>query len=58
MVTCKKTETTYIDEPVYKKVTYYRFRSKTLSSGVDTKWSSCDDTSLINQGYVKTGKES
>ena len=58
MVTCTKTVTTYTDEPVYKNVTYYRSRSKTLSSGVDTKWSSCDDTSLIEQGYVKTGEES
>lgn len=58
MVTCKKTVTTYSNEPVYKNVTYYRSRSKTLSSGVDTKWSDCDDTSLIDQGYVKTGKES
>ena len=58
IVTCTKTVTTYIDEPVYKNVRYYRFRSKTLSGGVDTKWSSCDDTSLIEQGYVKTGKES
>lgn len=58
MVTCKKIVTTYTDEPIYKNVTYYRSRSKTLSSGVDTKWSSCDDTSLIEQGYVKTGEES
>ena len=58
MVTCTKTVTNYTDEPVYKNVTYYRSRSKTLSSGVDTKWSSCDDTSLIEQGYVKTGEES
>ena len=58
MVTCTKTVTTYTNEPVYKNVTYYRSRSKTLSSGVDTKWSSCDDTSLIQEGYVKTGNES
>ena len=58
MVTCKKTIVTYTDEPVYRNVTYYRSRSKTLNKQVDTKWSSCDDTSLIEQGYVKTGKES
>ena len=57
MVTCTKTVTTYTDEPVYKNVTYYRYRDKTLSSNVDTKWSDCDDNSLIEQGYVKTGKE-
>ena len=58
MVTCKKTVVTYTDEPVYRNVTYYRLRSKTLNKQVDTKWASCDDTSLIEQGYVKTGKES
>lgn len=58
MVTCKKTVVTYTDEPVYRNVTYYRSRSKTLNKQVDTKWASCDDTSLIEQGYVKTGKES
>lgn len=58
MVTCKKTEVTYTDEPVYRNVTYYRSRSRTLNKQVDTKWASCDDTSLIEQGYVKTGKES
>lgn len=57
-VMCKKNVTTYTNEPVYKNVTYYRSRSKTLNSSVDTKWSSCDDESLIKQGYVKTGKES
>ena len=57
-VMCKKSVTAYTDEPVYKNVTYYRSRSKTLNSSVDTKWSSCDDKSLIEQGYVKTGNES
>ena len=58
MVTCKKNVVTYTDEPVYKNVTYYRSRSKTLNSKADIKWSNCDDMSLINQGYVKTGNES
>ena len=57
VVTCKKSTTTYTTEPVYKNITYYRYRDKTLSSNVDTKWSDCDDNSLIEQGYVKTGKE-
>ena len=57
MVTCKKTVTTYTSEPVYKNVTYYRSRSKTASGSVDTKWSDCDDKTLLEQGYVKTGKE-
>ena len=56
-VSCKKSITTYTTESIYKNVTYYRYRDKTLSSNVDTKWSSCDDNSLIEQGYVKTGKE-
>lgn len=55
--TCYKTETTYYTEDVYKYVTYYRSRSKTLTeSSTDTKWSSCDDESLINEGYAKTGQ--
>ena len=56
-VSCKKDVVTYTTEPVYKNVTYYRYRSKTLNSNVDTKWSSCDDNSLILEGYVKTGRE-
>ena len=58
MVKCRKTQVTYTNEPVYKNVTYYRSRSKSLNSKVDTKWASCDDTSLIKEGYVKTGNES
>ena len=56
-VSCKKNVVTYTPEAVYKNVTYYRYRSKTLNSNVDTKWSSCDDNSLILEGYVKTGRE-
>ena len=56
-VSCKQSKTTYTTEPVYKNVTYYRYRNKTLNSRVDTKWSSCDDAELIKQGYVKTGNE-
>lgn len=58
MVTCYKTTVTYTEEPVYKNVTYYRSRTKTLNSEVDTKWADCDDTTLIEEGYVKTGEES
>ena len=57
MVKCKKTKVVYQNEPVYKNVTYYRSRSKTLKNSVDTKWSNCDDDTLIKEGYVKTGKE-
>ena len=57
-VKCRKTIITYVNEPIYKNVTYYRSRSKTLNGKIDTKWSTCDDESLIEQGYVKTGNES
>lgn len=54
---CTKTTTTYKEEPVYKNVTYYRYRTKTQNaSQTDTKWSSCDDEDLLNQGYTLTGK--
>lgn len=54
--TCKKTTTVYTTVPNYKTVTYYRSRSKTPGEGnTDTKWSSCDDKDLINQGYQPTG---
>lgn len=54
---CTKTTTTYTENPVYKNVTYYRYRTKTQSNGTqDTKWSSCDDQSLLDQGYTLTGK--
>ena len=56
-VSCKRSKTTYTTEPVYKNVTYYRYRSKSLKNDVATKWSSCDDEELIQQGYVKTGNE-
>ncbi len=52
--TCSKTTTIYYEEPTYKTVTYYRFRTKTLQSGsTDTKQADCDDESLIKKGYTK-----
>lgn len=55
---CSKTVTKYKEEAVYKKVTYYRSRSKSYIDGtVDYKWSrSQNDISLIKQGYKLTGK--
>lgn len=55
--TCHKTETIYYNEDVYKYVTYYRSRSKSVTAAsTDTKWSDCNDESLINDGYTKTGQ--
>jgi len=54
--TCKKTIITYNKENQYKNVTYYRQQTRTLLSGdSDVKWSNCNDISLINSGYYKTG---
>ena len=54
---CTKTTTTYKEEPVYKTVTYYRYRTKTQNPGqTDIKWSSCEDEDLLSQGYTLTGK--
>ncbi len=51
IVDCRKTVVNYVNEPIYKEVTYYRYRELTGES--DTKWSDCDDESLIKQGYKK-----
>ncbi len=54
---CIKKTTIYYDEPVYKTVTYYRYRTKTLeNSKVDTKEANCDDESLIKNGYTKVAQ--
>ena len=53
-VKCKKTMYIYTTVPTYANVTYYRWRTKTLSEKKeDIKESSCDDESLINEGYKK-----
>lgn len=57
-VTCIKTITTYETRPVYQEITYYRYRSKTLTTNTDTLWSNCDDQNLINEGYSLTGNQS
>lgn len=52
--TCKKTTKVYYEDPVYKTVTYYRYRTKTLEKGkTETKEANCDDEKIINEGYVK-----
>lgn len=42
---------------VYGTVNYYSTRTRTLisSGSTDTKWSTYNDTSLLNQGYTYTG---
>ena len=43
--------------PVYGTVNYYSYRTRTLISNgsVDVKWSTYNDTNLLNQGYTYTG---
>lgn len=42
---------------VYDTVNYYSVRTRTLisSGSTDTRWSTYDDTNLLNQGYTYTG---
>lgn len=52
--TCVKTITIYTTVPNYVNVTYYRWRSKTLTEAKqETKEADCDDQTLINEGYQK-----
>ena len=54
---CYKDVTEIIKEKHYRKVTYYRYRTRQYISGtVSYKWgSSKNDSYLINQGYKLTG---
>jgi hypothetical protein len=52
----------WLETPVYrtdtyaKTVTYYQYKSRSWVGGTsDTKWSNCNDTGLLNSGYVLTG---
>ena len=56
LVNCRKTNINYTNEPIYKNVTYYRYRD-IISNNSDTKWSDCDDEELIKQGYEKISNE-
>ncbi len=44
-------------KPVYATVNYYSYRTRTLQSSgsSDIKWSTYNDTNLLNQGYTYTG---
>lgn len=56
-VLCKKTVTNYITKDTYKNIVYYRYRDKKYTNGsIDYKWSSCNDSNLLNNGYNKTGQ--
>ena len=53
---CIKTVPKYETRPVYTTTTYYRYRDRRyINNSSDYKWSSCDDQSLLNNGYTKTG---
>lgn len=54
--TCVKTTIKYRNAPVYKNLIYYRYRDRKYVSANDSYvWSSCDDSALLNKGYVATG---
>lgn len=54
---CTKTVPKYENKPVYKQVTYYRYRNrKYVNNGTDYKWSNCNNEELLNGGYTKTGQ--
>ena len=43
---------------VTANVSYYQVRTRTYTDGVtDTKWSSENDQTLLNNGYKKTGNK-
>ena len=54
----EKVGSTKDGKPVYGIVKYYSERTRSLisSGGTDTKWSTYNDTSLLNQGYTYTGR--
>lgn len=53
----EKVGTTNDGEAVYKRVHYFSYRTRTLisSGSTDTKWSTYNDTNLLNNGYTYTG---
>jgi len=55
-------EKSWVKVPVYrtdtykKTVTYYQYKTRSWVNGSsDTKWSTCNDSGLLNSGYVLTG---
>ena len=54
---CVKTVPKYITTPIYQTTTYYRYRDRSyINNNNAYKWSNCNDQSLLNSGYLKTGK--
>ena len=49
------TEKAYRTEPLYGTVCYKSTKSRTANK--QTKWSSYNDTSLLNSGWVYTGNK-
>ena len=50
---------TYKGQPVYATVYYYSYRTRRLisSGSTDIKWSTYNDTNLLNNGYTYTGNK-
>ena len=50
---------TYKGQPAYATVYYYSYRTRRLisSGGTDIKWSTYNDTNLLNNGYTYTGNK-
>lgn len=45
-----------VEVPVYSNITYYRYRTRVYIGGmVKSKWDTCDNQELLNQGYYFTG---
>jgi len=54
---CIKTVPQYETKPVYKQVTYYKYRDrKYINKGINYIWDTCNNSELLSQGYVETGK--
>ncbi len=54
---CLKAVPKYEQAPVYKDVTYYKYRDrKYVNKNTDYKWSTCNNSELLNNGYIQTGK--
>ncbi|MBQ9011753.1 MAG: hypothetical protein IJ093_03800 [Bacilli bacterium] len=56
-VVCTKTVTKYEAKDAYKNILYYRYRDKSyVNAQSDSKWSNCNDSTLINNGYTNTNQ--
>lgn len=56
--TSQRKDPIYTTTPVEIKTTYYRNRTRSLVPATsDVKWDSCENSELVNQGYVFTGNK-